>query len=103
MKILQKPFSTEGRIGRVEYIITLLIFFAVGEVAKYIAGLFQSEIAQVLLVLVFSPIIWFFFSQSAKRCHDMGNSGFFILIPFYFLLMIFARGDNDNNQYGSAT
>jgi hypothetical protein len=38
--------------------------------------------------------------QYLKRCHDLGNSGWFQIIPFYGLWMIFQDGVSGVNQYG---
>lgn len=45
--------------------------------------------------------LWFWIAQSVKRCHDVGNSGFYILIPFYGIWLFFESGDNSINKYGS--
>ena len=53
---------------------------------------------QVLVIL--GAMYWFQFAQGAKRCHDMGNNGFYQIIPFYVLIMLFSEGENRSNRYG---
>ena len=93
-KMFSKPFSYKGRIRRLEYGITLIIFY-LG--IMFIGGMAEAE--ETLLILAL-PLYWIYFVQGAKRCHDRGNSGWYQLIPFYFLWMIFAEGDDSINEYG---
>lgn len=46
-------------------------------------------------------VVWFLLAQGAKRCHDRGNSGWWQLIPFYYLWMFFADGEIGDNEYGT--
>lgn len=55
-----------------------------------------------ILWLAYIPLYWFFWAQGSKRCHDRNNSGWYQLIPFYGLWMIFASGDEDENDYGES-
>ena len=55
----------------------------------------------MLLFVLIIPIFYFFIAQGAKRCHDRNNSGWYQLIPFYALWMLFADSDDGVNEYGS--
>jgi len=92
--MFKNPFEFEGRIRRTEYGISQIILFFVG------FFLLAAIIEIPFLVIFYIPVIWFSLAQAAKRCHDRGNSGFFQLIPFYMIWMLFAEGDIGPNQYG---
>ena len=53
------------------------------------------------MYLLLIPVYWFTWAQGAKRCHDRGNSGWFQIIPFYGLWMLFGDGEIGDNEYGS--
>jgi hypothetical protein len=95
-KMFSKPFSFEGRIRRAEYGISLIIFVFAHGISMNLA-----ESAPVF-VLALIPIYWFLWAQGAKRCHDKSNSGWYQIIPFYVLWMLFAEGDNYENEYGNS-
>ncbi len=60
----------------------------------------QNSTMTLLLLLVAIPGYWFIFAQGAKRCHDRGNSGWYQIIPFYGLWMLFADSEIGKNEYG---
>lgn len=95
--MFKKPFSFEGRIRRTEYGLSYLAYIA----SVFIFSLILDSLKMNdLVILAYIPIIWFLIAQGAKRCHDRGNSGWFQLIPFYGLWMLFADSDFGNNEYG---
>lgn len=98
--MFKNPFSFEGRIRRLEYGLTMLIYFLFA-LAINVLVVFSSEHgAGMLLLVLYLPVVWFVLAQGAKRCHDRNNSGWFMFIPFYSLWMLFAEGDRGENQYG---
>ena len=88
-------FSFEGRIRRVEYGITILLYavFSVFWTLIKIPFFLQSILSILLL--------WFLLAQGAKRCHDIGKSGWWQIVPFFVVLwMLFKDGDVGFNEYG---
>lgn len=95
------PFSFEGRIRRTEYGLSFLIL-AVGRVAltMLLAGASSGQDLTALFFVLQIPLLWFFWAQGAKRCHDLGMSGWYQLIPFLPLYLVFGAGEEGPNKYG---
>ena len=95
--MFKRPFSFSGRIRRLEfglsYIMYLSFLFIVGAIS-------EASNLQGFLVLLIIPALWFLLAQGSKRCHDRGNSGIYLIIPFYILWMVFAESDFGENEYG---
>ena len=97
--MFQHPFSFEGRIGRAEFAISYVIYL-VGLVVVVRSGDGLPEgIGLILTLAFFIPGLWFLWAQGAKRCHDRGNPGWYQIIPFYRLWMLFAPGERGINEY----
>jgi uncharacterized membrane protein YhaH (DUF805 family) len=95
-KMFDAPFSFDGRIRRTEYGISMIIY-----VVAYAITLGLVKASSVF-VIAYIPTLWFLWAQGAKRCHDRGNPGWYQLIPFYALWMLFAEGDMSENEYGNS-
>ena len=96
--MFRAPFSFNGRIRRLEYGLSFLIYF----LYEIFLEIVLEETGEVgLYFLLAIPELWFLWAQGAKRCHDRGNSGWYQIIPFYSLWMLFADGDVGDNYYGS--
>jgi uncharacterized membrane protein YhaH (DUF805 family) len=96
-------FSFKGRMRRRDYwisavatpFVTFILFLLI------ITGLPEdSPLAASLLLIVFGVGIWYEMAENTKRCHDLGRSGWWQLIPFYGFALLFARGQEGPNEYG---
>ena len=96
--ILRAAFSFSGRIGRTAYGLSLIICTLLS--ILILISILQTKGNTAFLVLLYIPIGWFALAQGAKRCHDLGNSGWFQWIPFYYLILLFGKGDKEANYYG---
>ena len=101
--MFRNPFSFHGRIRRTEFGITLIICFIVNFFFElFIETSSNPEATIVIYLILLVPYLWFIWAQSAKRCHDRGNSGWFQIIPFYGLWLLFAEGESGDNKYGKS-
>ena len=98
--MFKTPFSFKGRIRRTEYGISAIIhtiFVLLGRVLL----ISESDAADILYILLLIPSSWMVYAQGAKRCHDIGKSGWWQILPFFVFVMLFRDGDEGLNEYGS--
>ena len=103
-KMFSNLFSFNGRIRRLEYGLSILIYYVITFLVGFVLGFLGLSDGvtyglEILYIFMIPPFIWLI-AQGTKRCHDRGNSGWYQLIPFYSLWMIFAEGDDGINEYG---
>lgn len=94
------PFSFEGRIRRTEYGLSVIFYAITIVMIDLLIGGTKSSGVILLRIALSVPMIWFYLAQGAKRCHDLGKSGLWQIIPFYALWMIFEDGQYGDNEYG---
>lgn len=94
--MFKDPFSFDGRIRRLEYGLSFIFqsFYALFIWAVFIK-------VPILILLLALPCLWFYCAQACKRCHDLGCSGWYQLIPFYWFILLFCEGDKYPNIYGN--
>lgn len=100
-----RPFSFKGRIGRVQlilsYVVGFVAWFAIYALSEP-ALEYNSNIFLLFLACT-TVFFWFLYAQCAKRCHDLGKSGAWMFVPFWNVLLFFAEGEEQDNQYGQGT
>lgn len=96
--MFENSFSFDGRIRRTEYGISVIIYVVIAVVINLIA---KANRDASFVFIFYIPALWFLWAQAAKRCHDVGNSGWWQLIPLYGLWLLFQEGELGQNQYGN--
>jgi uncharacterized membrane protein YhaH (DUF805 family) len=92
--MFKNPFSFEGRIRRTEFGISFLIAWLLSSFVITFANEYP------ILYIFCIPILLFWWAQGAKRCHDIDKIGWYQLIPFFPLILIFEEGNLNTNKYG---
>lgn len=94
-KVLSKYATFEGRARRKEYwyyqLFNTLISVGLMMIDK------QMIVYHLYILLVLLPGI----SVAVRRMHDVGKSGWYLLIPIYSFILACREGDKFENKYGS--
>lgn len=98
LDVLKKYADFNGRARRKEYwmftLFNLIFMYGLMFIGIYLKFPLLSTL-YILAVLV--PCI----AVSVRRMHDVGKSGWYILIPIYSLILACTNGDQGTNEYGS--
>lgn len=98
--MFKNPFSFDGRIRRTEYGLSFIFYVIAAVIVNAIIASGGRDSGAGIIGIAYIPMLWFLWAQGAKRCHDVGNNGWWQLIPFYALWLLFQDGQPGQNQYG---
>jgi uncharacterized membrane protein YhaH (DUF805 family) len=97
IKALKAYAVFTGRSRRAEYWYFFLFNVIVGAVFGFIGGLINFPLLGNLASLaLLVPGI----AVGVRRMHDVGKSGWFLLIPIYNLILACTAGVSGQNEYG---
>ena len=89
-----------GRARRAEYwqffLINIIISIAVNVLVRATGSVIISGIGGLVSLALFIPGI----AVAIRRMHDVGKSGWYMLIPFYNLVLAVTEGNRGPNEYG---
>ena len=98
IKVLQNYATFSGRARRKEYWMFVLFNVIVAFAFGFVCGLIGiPEIANLYTLAVLLPSI----AVGVRRMHDVGKSGWFLLIPIYNFILAVTDGEKGENQYGA--
>ncbi len=98
VKVLKEYANFKGRARRQEFWMFFLFNFIISFVLAFIAGMigfyYLSSLYQLAVLVPFLAV-------GVRRMHDIGKTGWFVLIPFYNLYLWTIEGDKGDNEYGA--
>lgn len=98
LKVLQNYATFSGRARRKEYWMFTLISTIISIIIGIIAGVIKFELlGSIYSLAVLLPTI----AVGVRRMHDVGKSGWFLLIPIYNLILTCTDGTAGENEYGA--
>jgi uncharacterized membrane protein YhaH (DUF805 family) len=99
LKVLQNYATFSGRARRSEYwyffLFNLIFAFCFGIITGLL-GL-PDFAANLYSIAVLIPSI----AVGVRRMHDVGKSGWYILIPIYSFVLACTEGTQGDNEYGA--
>lgn len=97
LKVLKNYATFSGRARRKEYWMFILFNMIISFVFGFIGGLAHFELLGTIYTLaVLIPSI----AVGVRRMHDLGKSGWYLLIPIYNLVLACTDGEQGENAYG---
>jgi uncharacterized membrane protein YhaH (DUF805 family) len=93
-----KKYATfSGRASRSEFwffYLFYIIIYIVGSIAGVAVD--SSMLAYLFIVPIWLPQL----AVGIRRMHDVGRSGWFILVPIYNLILLVSASNPGTNKYG---
>ena len=97
-KVLKNYADFKGRARRSEYWYLVLFNALMTIVLGYIGILLETELLGTMYSFaVIIPSL----AVGVRRMHDVGKSGWFLLIPIYNFILAVTEGEKGENQYGA--
>jgi len=98
LHVLKNYATFSGRARRSEYWYFLLFNLIAAFVFGFVCGLMKvPQLANLYTLAVLLPSI----AVGVRRMHDVGKSGWFLLIPIYNLILACTEGTKGINEYGT--
>ena len=98
LKVLQNYATFSGRARRSEYWYFFLFNAIISVVFGFVCGLMQvPQLSSIYTLAVLLPSI----AVGVRRMHDVGKSGWFLLIPIYNFILACTDGVQGDNEYGT--
>jgi uncharacterized membrane protein YhaH (DUF805 family) len=98
LKALQNYATFKGRASRSEYWYFVLFNVIFSIVLGFVSGIVDIPILYTIYSLaLLIPSI----AVAVRRMHDVGKSGWFVLIPIYDLILACTQGVKGENEYGT--
>ncbi len=97
IKGLQNQANFSGRARRSEYWYFALFNFIIA----IVIGLIELQLKSTILLNIYIlAVLVPGLAVAVGRMHDLGKSGWFILIPLYNLILVLTSGTQGENKYG---
>jgi uncharacterized membrane protein YhaH (DUF805 family) len=99
VKVYKNYANFEGRARRSEYWYYTLFYYLVAILLVFVDQGIESESGITGLIFALGSLIPTI-AVGVRRMHDVGKSGWYLLIPIYNLILACTNGETGSNGYG---
>lgn len=97
LKVMKEYATFSGRARRKEYWMFQLFNLIIAIIWGVICGITGfPDLADLYSLVIILPSL----AVGMRRMHDVGKSGWFILIPVYSFILAVSKGEEKENEYG---
>lgn len=100
LKVLQQYVDFSGRSRRKEYwmffLINMIISYAITGISLALEMPMLATVSSIYSIAVLIPSI----AVGVRRMHDVGKSGWYLLIPIYSLVLACTDSQPGSNKWG---
>ncbi|MDO6819673.1 DUF805 domain-containing protein [Zobellia sp. 1_MG-2023] len=100
LKVLQNYAGFEGRARRKEYWMFFLFNILIAYGLQILAIVIDVPALLFLSVIYSLGVLIPGIAVGVRRMHDVGKSGWFLLVPIYSLILACTDSEAGDNQYG---
>ena len=98
VSVLKNYINFKGRARRSEFWYFMLINCIIAVILNVIGSILHTSLlSNIYSLAVLLPGI----GVAVRRMHDIGKSGWFILIPIYNIILAATEGIKGDNKYGA--
>ena len=101
---LEKFTKVDGRLNRLRFFLRSLVL---GLLATAVGVVLMAVVSETVGTVVYTLLILGQFPLDIRRCHDLGKSGWWVLLLFvplvniiWALVLLFKKGTEGENDYG---
>ena len=100
LKVFKQYADFKGRARRKEYWMFSLINMIIIFIVAFISGALNLPSLMGLIGIYYLVMLVPAIAVTVRRMHDVGKSGWYMLIPFYNLYLSIIDSQPGNNEYG---
>ena len=91
-----------GRASRTEYWSFALINLLISNIPVLMVAWGNGRLDELMIVYYLYSLVALLpgIAVAVRRMHDVGKSGWFVLIPIYNLVLALTKGDEGTNEFG---